>query len=706
MKNYKNIITIYVGVLFISLLTIGCGAKETSIGHRSNISIEETESTSETFRNTTEDMLVEETQTVTENELVSEKSQNNTEQRMEEMVEDESAELESEDKNIEVIETQTEIESEDENETEDTIESFSEYEQTIMGEYVVSDTETNAEILTTTQRNSLNMLNYISVLTQRINTTKENRMYLETVQSSLHNDIYPNAVDSRTQDQINNLWNTIDEYRMISYKREQLDYMYEQNKAQTLKEAIPNPLGLLSTVEAKNLLKTAMSALYMAADSVTSYQSATTKADFEYLKERWDIEKDERQALSNSQKNLFNYMVDMTRDNGFPGEWALSEDLVKEFVTWANEENLVRKLSWFESNKSRYQEFRTYWLELAKCYYESGKYKKCLEAIEQYNIVATRIFRQDYDYAEVLPMAILSAKEIYGNNKYKEYAEEFTEDILNNCKDDWALRYFVAQVYIDLYANSNDKAYLEKAYDIAFDNVNILVGEQEQLNSVYLNDVEKQKVEDYYSKRQEQEVKDYNKLLIEKRKVELPPINEAFYLNCDLLYALADELNVSNSEKRKIDAIVHNNDERIFLTEALDNKYWISKEVDEINTDNIDIDFNGKKIIIPVTCLTERSKVIVTLSDGTIFDDWIVKEVERPKKAGCSEFLATLTSEKIKKFDYTSDDKISISIITVANTKNDTIPDIIEEKIEFEYNVIEKKTLGIIKGIEFERIIG
>ena len=81
------------------------------------------------------------------------------------------------------------------------------------------DTENASEDLTSTQRNSINMLNYMSVLTQEINEADGDQMLLETVYSSLVNDIYPNAVDTKTQAQMTSLMDTIENYRMISVKR-------------------------------------------------------------------------------------------------------------------------------------------------------------------------------------------------------------------------------------------------------------------------------------------------------------------------------------------------------------------------------------------------------------------------------------------------------------------------------------------------------
>lgn len=95
--------------------------------------------------------------------------------------------------------------------------------------------DTSEDELTSTQRNSINMLNYMTVLTQRINQSAKNQVFLESAYSALENDLYPNAVDSKTQAQSTNLLDTINNYRMISVKWNRLEYIFEQNRAQALR---------------------------------------------------------------------------------------------------------------------------------------------------------------------------------------------------------------------------------------------------------------------------------------------------------------------------------------------------------------------------------------------------------------------------------------------------------------------------------------
>lgn len=569
-----------------------------------------------------------------------------------------------------------------------------------MSEYAIVEPETEGD-LTSKQKNAVNMLNYIMTITQEINNSKESRLYLESAYSSLINNSDPGLIDTRTQERITNILDTLEQYRMIAEKRERLRYIYEQNRAQALRQAIPDPVGLLSAVSSGNILKSAASVIYMAVDAASSYQNAVTQTDLQYLQDGWQLEDEEAQELHNSRKSTFEYMVDMVRENSLPGEYALNENAVNDFVEWKDKTNLTSKIQWLESNESTYEKFGPFWLELAKSYYESEEYDKCLDAIKKYEGISVKIFRKDYDYAEALPMAIVSAKEIRDKNVYIQTAREYSEVILSNADgENWALRYFVAQIYLDLYKQTGSKEYLQKAYDIALNNVNVLVESQKELNLAYLSDIQEVSVnkEAEDEDREKKEVKQYNKLLKAQRKVELPPVDEALYLNCDLLFALAEQLDISVDEQKKIDAILHENGEPVFLTQALDEKFWFESADKKLDVQNIDIDFDGKTLKIPAVCIADRSRITVSVdgsSGNQTFQDWTVKKVYRPKGADCSDFIVIFTSETAKKYKYESGDKIAVQITPVAESA--------DEILEYDYKATVIQKAFAFKTISFER---
>ncbi len=245
------------------------------------------------------------------------------------------------------------------------------------------------------QRNAISMLNYITVLTQDINASKNSRLYMEEAYSMLINNTYPNAVDNRTLSQLTSLLDIMEQYRMISVKRERLQFIYEQNQAQSIRAAIPNPLGLLSAVQSGSLVKLATSIVYMAVDSVTSYKTSSAQTDLQYIQDGWALDDEESATLHDSRKSTFTYMVNMVRDYNIPGDLTLTERTVEEFVKWKNSSNNSGRIQFLESNQDTYQSYGGYWLLLAESYYRSGNYQECLDAIDSYESVATRIFRRD-----------------------------------------------------------------------------------------------------------------------------------------------------------------------------------------------------------------------------------------------------------------------------------------------------------------------
>ena len=412
-------------------------------------------------------------------------------------------------------------------------------------QYVDLSEEDESETLTTEQNSSIAMLNYITTLTQEINASKNSRLYLEEVYSSLISNTNPNAVDYRTQGQLESLLDTLEDYRMLSVKRDRLQYIYEQNKAQAIREAVPNPVGLLSAASSGNWVKFALSVGYMAVDSYASYESASSEAELKYLQDGWALDDEESSVLHNSRKSAFIYMLEMVRENNLPGNLALSEENVSEFVAWKNKTNVTQKIRFFESNESTYAMFGYYWLTLAENYFNNGDYQKCMDAVEKYLEIQPAIVRKDYDLAKVIPMAISSAKETLKGRSYNTYVEEKLDLLTKNTKNsDWSLRYFAALTYMDLYRVTKNEAHLDKAYNLTVDNVNSLVEEQRKKNSEYLGAIKEQEIPKDSTKEQKKEIKNYNKLLKEERKTALPPTYEPLVLNCDLLFALAEEKNI------------------------------------------------------------------------------------------------------------------------------------------------------------------
>lgn len=556
----------------------------------------------------------------------------------------------------------------------------------------------DSETLNDTQLNSINMLNYLVMLTQEINAATNGRLYLEEAYSSLINNTLPEAVDNRTLVEINYLLDTLEDYRMIAVKRERIQYIYEQNQAQALRNALPNPLGLISAVHSFSLSGLIASVSYMALDSINSYLTSSTQADMQYLQDGWDLDDKQAAVLHGIRKGTFNYMVETVREYQLPGKLALTEQAVSDFVIWKNKSNNLQVIQFFEENRETYQAFGPYWLTLADCYFRNGDYAKCLEAIAQYELLNTQIFRRDYEYARILPLAIIAAHEEQDTISYIETATRYSETILRNTtNNEWPLRYFAAQTFIELFSLTNNHDYLLRAYDIALSNVNYMVEEQKSLNSTYLENVKTITADKTATKSQQEEIKQYNKLLTEKRKTELPPIYEPLLLNCELLFSLAEELGMPETELQRIDGILHENGEPIFLIEPINAQYSMKSDPD-IDSLKECIVFDGTLLSIPVQLVSEQYsiKVSVTTDGETIvYDDWTLKKVERKGKSDISSFVAHFSSKAIKKHKFAVGARISVKI--QPDTEYST------SMICCDYNAVAGKTLMVFDKTEIQR---
>ena len=566
-----------------------------------------------------------------------------------------------------------------------------------------SPTPTPAVTMTQEQQNSINMLNYLTVLVQEIRESKNSRLYLESAYSELINNTEPSIVDDLTLDEYEKILTVIENYRMTAVQRERLQYIYEQNSAASLRSAIPNPLAVLNVVQARNPLKTIVSLAYMAIDSSNSYSSATQQLDLQYLQDGWALDDKESANLNDSRTSMFSYMVRVARN--LPTGLTLNEDAVNSFVEWKNKDNVTSRIRWLESNKATYQFFGEYWLVLADSYYENEDYEKCLESVAEYEALDNSIFRKDIRFAQTLPYAVVSAQETLDEDAYVEAAAHFARLIVDNTyNSDWSLRYFAAQTYVDLYVKTNDRAYLQKAFDLAYDNVNELVPKQSELNRTYLADVVEVAVDSGASKDEKAVVKAHNQQMKEMRKTELPPVYEPLRLNCELLFVLADELDISQTERSDIDKILHPNGEMLFLNVPLDAQFHFATgaafDPNSIPTEYSDGKITAPKVTIPALYVPDGATVTVTISSAgepQVYEDWTIDTVDRQKSDNPEDFVAIFTSSEAKHADYEDGD-----VITVTVSPSDGQDDVQSFTVQFQVH----KTSGRLgmSSVEFERV--
>ena len=274
--------------------------------------------------------------------------------------------------------------------------------------------------------------------------------------------------------------------------------------------------------------------------------------------------------------------------------------------------------------------------------------------------------RKDYHYAKVLPLAITAASEVYNSEEYITEAARFASRIIANCdQEDWVLRYFAAETYVELAGRTKDDSYLQLAYDIAINNVNYLSRKQVANNQEFLAEIKPAEIPAGATSSKKKEIETYNKGQSEARKVAVPPVSEALILNADLLFSLAKQMNIGELDQSKITGILYGHGSALFLNPLMNGLYSFDAK-ESIDSASIDVSFDGKEIKIPARYLTENTMISVGGLDtsGKMFsiNGWTIKSVERKNKADIETFIATLNSQEASSFKYSEGSTVWINL--------------------------------------------
>ncbi len=332
-------------------------------------------------------------------------------------------------------------------------------------------------------------------------------------------------------------------------------------------------------------------------------------------------------------------------------------------------------------------------MERAKAHFEKGDYSECLNAIQEYENLGLRVYNYDKAFARVIPLAIASEQWHFENLAederwtYTQHSRETVRyiDLLikNTTVNDWDLRLFAAQTYVGLYKRSK-KEELRKAYDLAVDSLSPLVRIQRSENARYISDISLETVDTSATKEQKTAIEEYNKTLEEQRKTALPPVYEPLLLECEFIFSIKDQIALSEDDKERLDGILYENGEPLFLIPDLDNRY--RDETVEDPTSDEDVTFDGEVIKVPASWLSEDAEVIVYVGNGenaSKHDEWSIKKVDRKDGTNSAAFMATLECESIKSQKYEDFQIITIEIR--ANKEIETPVRIIRFKVSKKY---------------------
>jgi hypothetical protein len=520
------------------------------------------------------------------------------------------------------------------------------------------------------EQNAMSVLNYLFTETLTIKDSRYGRLELERLFDSLLNDLRDRAIDERTQAFMNTMFSNISSLRLLTFQREQIKYIYENQRSQAITKAMPNPLYLLGVVGQARTNPYALIASLagMALDSAAKYVSAANENNMKYLTENWVFDARERAILENLSISIWNYKLDIGRQNNLVE--TLNERSLENFVDISFQSNLHAKRQLLEGERKLYAEYAPYWLELAQVYYniaymEGGDvslYRLCLDAIQQYETVQAPIFRKDYNFARVLPLGIAAAGRVYGTTAdYVRIVSQYLQKIVDNTDNsDYILRWFAAENYIYLASLDSKNANMEKAYDIIINNIAFLVQEQRSLLSTYtsanelpvsLTDAlkaaqDKLEEAEYVvertwmdsmkkapGSREVKQAKEKDAACIEARNKiaeiqyqideykkyrnrELPPLHAGLYLNYKTFSALAQELSKPGEEVRRVNGMV----EQVFVYLAMRSKY-LGERISSVTTGTVT--YTGSFFVaesltfsnFPVICIMPGSEITLKVTE-------------------------------------------------------------------------------------------
>jgi hypothetical protein len=401
-------------------------------------------------------------------------------------------------------------------------------------------------------------LNYVATEASLVKENQSNSLVLEDIYNRLENYVEPGLLDDSDRLEFDMRFNQITDFKKTDIRRQRIRYLYDRAKSRAVLQSIPSPIFFLSLAgNIRDPLALVVNIVGMAGSAFTSYLNAAEQAELQFYEESSRLDEEKLDNVNSLRSGFFNYMSRTASANGLRGTDTVAPDDIERFRGFIKEENLSMKIENLERNRSIYEKYFPYWLELANTYYRTGKYGECITAIERYEAIRAPIFRpnRDVDYAQALTNGVLALGSVYKNNP-REYARQagvYLQKIEDNSPDfNWPLRYFAALAYMDiasLSAGAERTDCLNRAYRLLRGNVTLLAADQRKQFADYQSPFNPPKTND-------KKLAEANKKIKEGRERELPPVNESFVLNYTALHGVMTQLGVSSQTRSEIRSIV------------------------------------------------------------------------------------------------------------------------------------------------------
>ena len=450
--------------------------------------------------------------------------------------------------------------------------------------------------------NEIMLMNFIGVRLEEIIRTESTVLLKDTIDLIQKGGIKFTTIDKKTQSYLQSLFDSTTDWKLEDMDRNRLLYNYSQRESRAMSEALkPGVMALLTTAIASAATKDPLTAVLsigsLVADGVSSYYGSIEQSEQDYDEGNFKLDKERLKTIEGIKKNFFDYCNDMVRDNNIPENMIVYQTKAEKYGENLLESNLSSRLKYFEDNVNLFDGLPSIHLELAKCYFEKGDYKKCVDEIDKYNESNVNIFNNDEILINTFPLAFAAASKYMSPTEYEtyvvknmKYAEELENLLLNGDIKNMLpmFRYKNILVYMDLYGKTNKKEYLDKAYDKCKTNIIPLVREQRKL--------------------EEQDRLAINELLIN---------------NLEALKALAEKRGIDNNEKKELNSLIFGNSSIIFYNYPLSEHYYFGDYKNEVY--DYMVDFSTEDIYMLLHPFAEKGN---TYYDIIIPDIYVTNDAE------------------------------------------------------------------------------
>ena len=551
-------------------------------------------------------------------------------------------------------------------------------------------------------RNTVNLLNHMIVLSEEIEQSPNGRLLAEEAYSFLHDNIRFEAVDESVKAQLDGSLETLGSLRMLAGKKDKAKEILRHNQALALGAVVDEPVALLTYARPFDLIDIAASGFSGSLDSSQLYTAFENQVDPYYLQEGMALRKEEHQLLSEKRNELIQYRNDFIKSRNLPAEYAIGEEAVNLYAECRNNRNASQRIQFLEENRDTWSQYPGYWALYAQSCFEAEEYKKCLDSVYRYEQLSGHVYIKDHVYAELIPSAIGALMETVSvtDRRVKEIARLNEQLIRNTETEDWALRYFAAHAYLEISRASDNPylkpVYLNNAYVIMKSAVTYLAEEQRNSNRAYMQEIVPVQAPSGASVAEKKEIRDYNRLLKEDRKTARPPVSKALLVSVDLLNPLMEKTGADEQEKQSVNEILHQDGQRLFLNAVYEGLYKDGL-IAQLSADAVT--FDKKKVSVPAAYLSGDYAITVTVQHGDlkyIFKDWTVDEIVRENTDDCSTFTARLTSDDNSHFRYGEDMQVTVEVIPVTAVEY--------EPVTVMYQTVSAKIFFFIDSVNLERV--